>query len=178
MATRAQVIAAIEALEVHCRSPLMTVEQRGTWLSDWCSDLGDFPVDAIETGCRNWRRSGSGKFPTPGQLIPMVRAAQPSDVKPGDNAVWRTLSDEEYRGLTIREKIRHQTILAHEARRKAGPMFRNTSSGGALSRASGKHLTADEMPDVWRRWNSVAEDHEAEAGRLRAMIREKRDQAA
>lgn len=178
MASRPEILSAIEALEVHCRAPLMSVDQRSMWLNDWCKDLADFPGNCIEQACRQWRHSGQTRFPTPGQLIPLVRAALPVDRSSADNAVWRPLSDEEYRGLTIREKIRHQMILSHEARRKAGPMFRNTSSGGAMSRASGQHIVPEDMPPIWRKWNSVASDHEAEAARLRKLIREKHEHAA
>jgi hypothetical protein len=170
MASKTETIDAIEALAVHCRPPLMSVEQRELWMRDWCNDLTEFPAEAIATACRKWRHSGSTKFPTPGQLIPLIRDSLPN--KPGEKVqVWRPLSDAEYANLTVRDKIRHQMILAHEAGSKAGPMFRNTSSGGPISKASGIHLTEAEMPDTWRTWTEIQRRHLAEAKRLREYLK-------
>lgn len=85
------------------------------------------------------------------------------------------MNPSDFHTLSVRDKIRELTIQAHEARTKAGPMFRNTSAGG---RIAGKHLTADEMPDTWRRWNAEAERLEAEIKRLREITRRPFAQAA
>lgn len=169
MADKTEIADAIEALALHCRPPLMAVDQRLLWLRDWCTDLAEFPIEAVQAACRKWRHSAAAKFPTPGQLLPLVRESLPAE-KTGAVEVWRELSDSEYRALTVREKIRHCTILAHEARIKAGPMLVNTTLRGS-SRISGKHLTSEEMPDTWRRWTAIAEGHEAEAKRLREILR-------
>jgi len=137
-------------------------------MADWCNDLAQFPVDAIAAGCRAWRHSGETKFPTAGRLLPLVRAAMPS--APSERVeVWRELSDAEYANLSVREKIRHRTILAHEARSKAGPMYRNTTGG--MSKPTDGRLTPEEMPGTWRHWSQIAEGHEAEAQRLREVLR-------
>jgi hypothetical protein len=146
----------------------MEVEQRASWLRDWCSDLAEFPIDAVRAACRKWRQSGSTKFPTPGLLLPLVRSSLPVEkaeiVRP-----WRQATEDEYRAMTVREKIREHTIMAHEAFGEAGPMFRNESSGD-MAKARGAHLKPDEMPDAHRRWTEIGRNHMAEVKRLREII--------
>lgn len=170
MASKSEIIDQIEALAVHCRPPIMSIEQRESWMRDWCADLADFPDEAIAAACRKWRHTGSAKFPTPGQLLPLVRDSLPME-RGSRVEVWRELTDDEYRALSVREKIRHRTILAHEARCKAGPMFRS-ERGASMGRPVGTHTTADQMPETWRRWTAIAEGHEAEAKRLREHLRQ------
>ena len=88
MASKSEILPEIEALAVHCRPSLMTVEVRAIWLRDWCDDLAEFPIEAIRAGVRAYRHSGATKFPTPGQLVPMIRAGQPSQTGPKLD-VWR-----------------------------------------------------------------------------------------
>lgn len=166
MASKSEIIDAIEALAVHCRPPLMSIEQRELWMRDWCADLAEFPTEAVATACRKWRHSGSIKFPTAGQLLPLVRD---SLEKPRAERidVWRPATEAEYAGMTIREKIREHTILAHDAAGRAGPMFRNTSQG---LRMSGVHLAPEEMPDSHHRWREEAKRHNQEIRRLRQYL--------
>jgi hypothetical protein len=170
MAQKSEIIDAIEALAVHCRPTLMSVDQRTLWMADWCSDLTQHPIEAILAACRKYRHSGATKFPTAGQLIPLVKASLPAEQTP-DEGPWRPLSEPEYDALSLRAKIRHQLILASDARSKAGPMFRNTQS--VMARAGGEHIQASDMPDTWRRWTDIARGHEAEAARLRSYLHAK-----
>jgi hypothetical protein len=175
MADKSQIIDAIEALAVHCRPPIMSVPQRELWMRDWCADLASFPAEAITNACRKYRQSEATKFPTPGQLIPLVRLSLPSTT--GEKvAEWAPLSDAEYASLSIRDKSRHRSILAHDARIKAGPMYVNRSP--TLSGATPGHVSAENMPAVWRKWTGIAEAHEAEAKRLREHLRGRTDVAA
>lgn len=167
MAEKPDIIDAIEALAVHCRPPLMEASQRTAWLNDWCSDLAEFPLEAVANACRKWRHSGATKFPTAGQLLPMVRESLPVE-KRGAVHAWRPATDAEFRAMSVREKIRELTILAHEARGKAGPMFRNTSQG---PRMSGVHLEPHELPAEHRVFTAEAERYEAEIARLREVLR-------
>ena len=80
--------------------------------------------------------------------------------------VWRPLSDDEYRNLTVREKIRHHQILAHEAMGKGGPMYRQA----ATASQRGTHLTPDDMPAQWHEGRREAAFHHAEIKRLREII--------
>lgn len=169
MASKAEIINAIEALTVHCRPPLMEANQRTSWLSDWCDDLGRFPAEAIANGCRKWRHSGNTKFPTPGQLLPLVGEGVPNPDRV-KALPWRPATQEEYQAMTLKEKIRENLILASEADGKAGPQFRNTSQRGSINRAAGVHLTPEQMPPEWHRWRDVAATHRAEAGRLRKHL--------
>lgn len=171
MAQRTEIAAEIEALSVHCRPPIMEVEQRASWTRDWCNDLAEFPIEAIRIACRKWRLSGATKFPTPGQLLPSIRESLPSE-KQEVLREWAPATEDDYRAMSLRDKIREHQILAQQAYRKAGPMFRNTSAGAGLSKASGIHLTVDEMPETYRHWVAQAEQHTAEATRLRAYLRQ------
>lgn len=166
MADKSQIMDALEALAVHCRPPLMSVEDRTRWMRDWVDDLAEYPLEAVTNGTRKWRHSGSVKFPTAGQLLPMVREglARPDT---GPSQPWRPATEAEYTAMSIRGKIHEQTILAHEAAGKAGPMFRNTTQG---PRMSGVHLTADEMPPAHAHWRQVAANHMAEVKRLRQYV--------
>lgn len=149
----------IESLAVHCRPPLMSVEDRSRWAADWCEDLKDFPIEAIRHACRRWRNGTIPKFPMLGQLVPLIRAADHGSAKGSKVETWRPLSDAEYRALPLNAKIRHQQILAHEARKTGGPMW----TGGQF----GKAVAADDMPPKWHDAQRRAKAHEAEAKRLR-----------
>lgn len=164
MADLNEIISEIEALAVHCRPPIMEVEQRRSWIRDWCEDLRGYPIEAIRNAAREWRQGGATKFPTPGQLLPLVKKTVPSDRGAAPQA-WRPLSDAEYEQLSLPDKIRHHRILAHEARGKAGPMFRNT--GGM----TGKHLESHEVTG-WSHWQEIARNHDAEARRLSQYLRQ------
>lgn len=169
MANKPEIIDVIEGLTVHCRPPIMEASARASWLADWCSDLADFPIESIRLAVRDWRHSASGKFPTPGQLLPLVRSKLPIESK-GRPQDWAPLSDDEYRALPIRDKIRHQLILAHEAGCKAGPMWRNPEGGGKMSRPVDGRLMPEDMPPTHRHWTEVRASHMAEVKRLREII--------
>lgn len=160
MAQKSEIINEIEALAVHCRPPLMDAGVRAGWLSDWCEDLQPFPAEAIRTACRKYRQGGGTKFPTSGVLIPMCREAagheRPQGRKPEP---WRPLDDAEYAALDLPAKIRHQQILAQEARRRA------------VKHAHGWDRNLLTAPDGYRRCIAQAEGHDAEAARLRGYLR-------
>lgn len=162
MAERAEIAAEIEALAVHCRPPLMEVEQRASWVRDWCTDLAGFPIESIRVACRKWRQGTATKFPTPGQLIVFIEKEIPKQMGP-KALPWRPASEDEYRGMTLQNKIYEHQVLAHEAYGKAGPMFRNETVSAGLGRAKGEHLTLDQMPDSYRRWTMIASNHTQEA---------------
>lgn len=166
MAEKHEVIEAIEALATHCRPPLMGVEERVRWVMDWCADLKEFPIENVRIACQRWRQGDDRKFPMPGQLIPMIRATLRVADDGGKPQPWRPLSDDEYRNLTVREKIRHHQILAHEAMGKGGPMYRQA----ATVNQRGTHLTPDDMPAEWHEGRREAAFHHAEIKRLREII--------
>ena len=169
MAERTEISAELNALSVHCRPPIMEIEQRALWLRDWCSDLMEYPIEAVRIACRKWRLSGSVKFPTPGQLMPLVKENLPGETVE-KLAAWREATEDEYRAMSVREKIREHQILAHDAFTKAGPMFRNMTTGGTITKAAGQHLTLEEMPETWRRWTAEGERHRQEVYRLRQYM--------
>lgn len=159
MANGIEIIKELRALEQHytfkvVRSP----EDQERFLRDYVADLREFDIKAIETGCARWRQSGAKNFPTSGQLLPFIQAASPRShgEKPQP---WRPLSDAEYATLSIREKIRHQTILASEAKLKAGPMWRE-----------GKPCPPENLSEGYHTWTARARNHEAEIKRLRELI--------
>lgn len=127
MAERPEIIDTLESLAVHCRLPLMDVDSRSRWMASWCEDLAEFPIGAIEDACREWRRSGATKFPTPGQLLPLVRTR--ATVGHGgqsqeNNQAWTWPTDDQLAAMTLRERRRAYLIMATETRSKAGPMDR------------------------------------------------------
>lgn len=159
MAERSEIINELEALETHCRAPLMSVEARTAWMRNWCDDLGEFPIDAIRLACRDWRQGTGGKFPTPGQLLPLIRAKIVREHNDGDNKPWEPLSDMAYDALPLRDKIRHLGILRTNALAKGGPMWRN-----------GQPLTAEEMPASWHEQKKLAQRYADEARRLQGKL--------
>lgn len=177
MAQRTEIASEIEALSVHCRPPIMEVEQRASWTRDWCNDLAEFPIEAIRIACRKWRLSGGTKFPTPGQLLPLIRENIPGEKAEKLNA-WSEATAEEYQAMTLREKIRENQILSHEAYTRAGPMFRNLSRGAPISKASGQHLQSDQMSEASQRWRAQGEAYAAEATKLRKLLFEAQAMAA
>ena len=157
---RIEIIRELRALEKFCAfPPNMNGEDRERFLKDYLADIQEFPLPAIQKACQKWRQSGQTKFPVPGQLIPLIRgciAAEPV----ARERPWGALADHEYEALSLRGKIEHQRILAHQARRKAGPMWLN-----------GRPAGPDELPDRWHEWTKRADNHEAEAARLSKYLR-------
>lgn len=175
MSDRIEIIKELRALEKFCAFPASLIgEDRERFLKDYLADIQEFPLDAIRSACAEWRKSGSTKFPTSGLLIPLIRRFVGAP-KSERSQPWAPASPGEFRDMPVRDKLRELQILAHAARSKAGPMFRNTSRG---SKIGGKHLTPEEMPDTFRRWNAEAERLEGEIKRLREILRTPYQQAA
>lgn len=163
MAERTEITEELERLALHCRPPLMSVEDRVRWLADWCEDLRSYDIEPIRTACKRWREGVEAKFPRQGQLVPMIRAATVKGEKTAiveGNKPWRPLTDEEYQQLTLSDKIRHCRILAQEAYSKAGPQ--------------GLHTSAEDMPESWKIWRGKGHGHDAEAQRLNKILQEAR----
>lgn len=171
MADKSEIIDQIEALAVHCRPPVMEPTARASWLRDWCDDLVGFPIESIRLGIREYRHCGETKFPTAGKLLPLIRAKLPVE-KGAAVEVWRPLSDDEYAALSIRDKIRHQLILAKLAADRAGPMWKNPQGGASMKRPTPGHITFEDMPSAYRRWKGVEAGHLAEAKRLREFLKQ------
>lgn len=180
MAERTEIAEELNALAIHCPPRLMEVEARALWMRDWCEDLADYPISAIRSACRKWRLGGATKFPTGGQLLPLVKAATPSaptspDAQPKP---WTPLADDEYAKLSVREKIRHLKILAHEAGCKAGPMWKNPPGRATMKRPAAGHVALEDMPASYRHWRGIQEGHLAEAKRLQEFINSPQDEAS
>jgi hypothetical protein len=173
MAQQTEIISEIEALAVHCPPRMMTTEARALWMRDWCSDLSSFPVSAIRAAFTAWRNGDNPRFPTAGQVLPMVRANTPRKAGPTIKAPdpWAPISDAEFELLSLSEKARHLLILAAEARRKAGPMWKNPEGGLSMTRPVAGHVHPDDVSDEWREWSARATNLEAEAERLKRIIR-------
>lgn len=161
MANQSEIIDALESLAVHCRPPLMSVEDRGRWMADWCNDLAEFPAAAIETACQRWRMGTNPKFPMAGQFIPLVRSVNASGaVDPNAKAkAWEPASDAEYQAMSLSRKIDEHTLLAMREDRLAGPMWGN---GGPIA--------LDDMPPAYHEHKARARNHRAEAARLREKL--------
>lgn len=144
----------------------MEVSQRALWLRDWCSDLAKFEIDHIRRAFRDWRLSGQTKFPTPGQIMPVLRSISNPAPKWEKEVAWSELSDAEYEKLDLPAKERHHLILANRAEVKAGPMWRD-----------GRPMRPEDMPASWRELREKAARHKDEARRLRELYRRAERQA-
>lgn len=166
MAEPTEIIDLLDSLALHCRAPLMDVEDRSRWQRDWCDDLAAFGLPAIRSACARWRQSGQTKFPTPGQLMPLVRdadAARSTDTpRAGPYEPWTWPPGIEA-DLSLVEKIRFHQAMAQHWRTRAGPMWRN-----------GRPAGPDELPDSWRIGTARAQEHEADAARLRTLLADAR----
>lgn len=163
MDNRQAIMREVAALSSHFPVSTKSPADHARWLEDYADDLGDAGFEAVAEACRDWRRAGNKRMPNPGQLLPIVRKVRDvarliSGPRPEP---WRELTDEEYEALPMRAKIRHRTILAHQARDKAGPMW-----------LKGKPAGPDELPPRWLNWTTVARGHEAEIGRLTRKLLE------
>lgn len=162
MATRNEIVEALERLETHCRAPLMSIEARTGWMRDWCDDLKDCDVADVNAACQKWRNGDERKFPLPGQLKAVIRSLRPQRTD-SDNqgGAWRELTDAEYQALTIREKIRYHQICVQQCLRKAGPMW-----------SAGRHREMADMPQSFHDWRAKASNHGEEARRLQGKLNE------
>ena len=173
MANRDEIIEEIEGLEVHCRAAVMTMTARSKWFSDWCNDLAKFPIEAIRDAFKDWRQSDNVKFPTPGQMLPMIKAKiRKSDDGTTTAFKWEPLTEDTYYDAPIAEKIKHHRIMAERARFAAGPMYRSRTTWG-----SGQHLEASEMPDRWHAYRKQADGHAEQANKLRKTMVEAAEMA-
>lgn len=163
---RIEIIKELRALEQSCSfRNARTGEENERFLKDYLADIEEFPLEAIKAACADWRKSGSIRFPTSGQLIPMIRAKVPSDGVSRETA-WVELSEDDYAQLDLPSKERHHLIMAQRCEVKAGPMWRN-----------GRPLTHNEMPPAWHQLRERAAHHREEAARLRNLYRRAERQA-
>lgn len=160
MASTEEIAEEIESLAIHFRPPIMDNAARSRWLEDWCSDLSEYPIQAIKTAVRRWREGTNPKFPLLGQFLPLVKAVNFSGKGPsGGDVAWRRATPEEYHAMSIREKIRHHQIMAMTLRRQAGPMW-----------AGKRHIAADRMPRAWHDLQTAAKQQESHAAKLREQL--------
>jgi hypothetical protein len=157
---RIEIIKELRALEQSCSfRNARTGEENERFLKDYLADIDEYPIEAIKEACADWRKSGSIRFPTSGQLIPIIKAKVPGQSSPREDA-WRQLDDAAYAQLDLPAKERHHLILANQCEVKAGPMWKN-----------GRPLTAEQMPPAWHRLREQAQFHRDEAVRLRKLYR-------
>jgi hypothetical protein len=71
-ATRKEMVLSLERLQLHYPAMKRTDAETLAWVTDWYNDVGAFPADLIEEGCRLWRTSKADRFPTIGQLKALV----------------------------------------------------------------------------------------------------------
>lgn len=157
---RIEIVKELRALEQFCTfKAVRSGEEQERYMLDYLADVQEYPLEAIRKACAEWRKSGVTKFPTSGQLIPLIRK-HVAEEKPAQNGPWRQISEEEYEGLTLREKIRHRLILASEARRTAS------------THTHGWDRNVTTAPAAYRHWIDVAAGHDREAMRLGAYLRQ------
>lgn len=160
-------MAELGALSSHYPAPARSPGEQARWLSDFADDLAEFADGEVRRACADWRRSEGRRFPTPGQLLTacrQVRSALQHAAAPRDRAEpyepWK-LSSGDVADMSFSQALRYHQAMATHYRAKAGPMWRN-----------GRPAEPDELPESWRAWRAKAQDHEAEAGRLRTRLAE------
>lgn len=157
---RIEIVKELRALEQFCTfKAVRSGEEQERYMLDYLADIQQHPLDAIRKACAEWRKSGVTKFPTSGQLIPLIRKHL-AEERQAPLREWRPISEEEYEGLTVREKIRHRLILAREARVTA-----STHTHGW-----DRNLTT--APAAYKHWIEVAAGHDKEAMRLGTYLRQ------
>lgn len=155
---RIEIIKELRALEQFCTfKSVRSGEEQERFMKDYLADIQEFPLEAIRKACAEWRKSGITKFPSSGQLLPLIRKHVVEERAP-DNGPWQPISEEAYEAMTLREKIRHRLILAQEARRTAS------------TKTHGWNRDITTAPPAYRHWIGIAEGHDAEAKHLRSMI--------
>lgn len=161
---RIEIVKELRALEQFCTfKAVRTGEESERFLKDYLADIQAFPFEAIQKACAEWRRSGATRFPTPGQLIPIIRKhVETPDSGPRINEPWKPLSEAEYAALGLEAKIRHRRILAAQARDEA--------TIHALREGWDRNIA--NAPASYHRFMAVADAHEAEAKRLGDKLRE------
>lgn len=66
------VAALIEGLAAHYPQAGRTLGDDEVRTDAWLQDMAEYPTDAIESACIQWRRSPERWMPTPGQLIALI----------------------------------------------------------------------------------------------------------
>lgn len=160
---RIEIIKELRALEQFCTfKALRTGEENERFLKDYLADIEEFPLDAIRKACADWRRSGATKYPTSGQLIPMIRRHLLEERQGGDRPQpWTAPSEAEYEAMPLREKIRQRRIMAGLAEEQA---FREAAK-------LGWDRNVQNAPQVWREHMARAASHHEEAARLKRRLR-------
>lgn len=171
MAEPTEIIDALESLALHCRPPIMSVEDRSRWMRDWCEDLRSYPAEAIRTATSRWRHGAVQKFPTAGQFLPLVRTATPAPptASTAKAKAWSELEDCDYDQLTLAEKVRHHRILASELNAKAAREWRRLPETLARKPPSFSDWQSA-LPADWARFRSQEVNHLYEADRLKKKL--------
>jgi hypothetical protein len=159
---RIEIVKELRALEQFCTfKAVRSGEEQERFLRDYLADVQDFPLEAIQKGCADWRKSGQTKFPTPGQLIPLIKAHIVQARVEVSAQPWRPLTEPEYRALSVEDKIRHCRLLASQSRAEA--------TKAAIKQGWDRNVA--NAPPIYRQHMDIADAHEAEAKRLRQYVR-------
>lgn len=156
------IIEELDALqEQYWPRPVRTQDQHERFLRDYLRDLDGFAAETVRLACTNWRCSDATKFPTPGQLLKLVKALVPK-LSAESFEPWATITDAAYSALSLSAKIRHHQILGQDERLKAGPMW--------IGEKNGRPAAPGELSQAWRTHTDRANGHFAEVKRLRDLI--------
>jgi len=177
MASTDEIIDTLDALATHCRPPVMSTDAKAMWLRDWCGDLQSFPIESIRGAAGVWRQSGQTKFPTPGQFLPLVRAADRAPAPVTRPEPWGPITDEAYQALSLTDKIWTHQKLAHEANMKAAQLWRALPETRAGNPPSWVKFETTE-PSDWKAWRQREANHLAEAKRLLVGLKQSKERGA
>ena len=158
------IIQALTALALHYPKGQRTDREQALWLADYAADLDKFSLPQIARACQDWRRSTARTFPKVGELLDLIR--KDLDRPTTKSTAWQPLSDEEYDALGLADKIRHQRILANEARLRGGGNTQRGPNGIRIPLEPGPRLERFEAE------KERADRHTAEAVRLTEKLEE------
>lgn len=168
----------VAALSSHYPVSTKSPADQARWLSDFADDLGDLGADAVTKACRAYRLSEAKRFPTPGALrklaVERIAALPAPDARPAE--VWRPLNDEAYDRAPLSEKIRHHQNMASEANLKAAVLWRRLPEARAGNPPSFLEPPSND-PGEWAIWRRREMNHNAEAKRLKAILKTAKEPA-
>jgi hypothetical protein len=160
MASQTEISDELQALSLHYFRMVRSPEDHERWIADYAEALKVYPVEAIRAGCRAWRESAADKFPKVGQLLPYVRDAAAPKAERTVTRAWEPPTQEEYDALSLREKMRQQSLLGTQAK--------DTAYREAMRAGWDRNIAS--APDCFGFWMARAEGHFAEANRLRSKL--------
>ena len=116
--------------------------------------MSGWSPEQVKDACAAWRRSEEKRFPRPGDLLAVLKRLDTTTTLGGPKPEpWRTLTDEQFATLPLRDKARYHEIAASHVM----DGWRST-------------LAPRQVDDEWRRRDRLRRNHWEEGARLRRLL--------